>query len=420
MNTNTNKIDLFLNADGTINYNSMKPEYSTNTEFNCGEIKYNGKIYLVDNADMCRIVNSKRTFVFISDEDYPSYSYNYRRITYLDFIFSVNGEYVYFVFINENKNDLRRKNVKIYHHAHKTIIKNYNIHEYQEGHYQTMGQDANIMKNPIWKILENEKEYVLMYCEKDTICKLCAISYQKIIDYEINENNGKKLTWYKHRNGYIITHLTNEKLLYIHQIIMECYGNGKGTKLISVDHIDQDPLNNSYENLRLATRKEQENNSKGIKEGTKRERKSNAIFLPEEITQSMMKKYVVYYHEWLDKEKTKYREFFKVEKHPKLDKPWITTKSGKVSLLDKLQQANKVVEDLENNIYPIKDTPILPTYFSFTIMREKPHLVFEKRIEGKRLNMKMILPEDYDLDTQLEFFKEKIKKKYNTVELSDA
>ena len=32
----------------------------------------------------------------------------------------------------------------------------------------------------------------------------------------------------------------------------------------------------------------------------------------------------------------------------------------------------------------------------------------------------MILPEDYDLDTQLEFFKEKIKKKYNTVELSDA
>jgi hypothetical protein len=271
------------------------------------------------------------------------------------------------------------------------------------------------MKNPIWKILENEKEYILMYCEKNTICKLCPISYQKIIDYEINENNGKKLSWYKQRNGYIITHLTNEKLLYIHQIIMGCYGNGKGTKLISVDHIDQDPLNNSYENLRLATRKEQEENSKGIKKGTKRERKSNAISLPEGLTQSMMKKYVVYYHEWLDKEKTKYREFFKVEKHPKLDKPWITTKSGKVSLLDKLNQANKVVEDLENNIYPIKDTPNLPTYFSFTIIREKPHLVFEKKIEEKRLNMKMILPEDYDLDTQLEIFKEKIKKKYNTI-----
>jgi hypothetical protein len=417
MNTNTNKIDLFLNADGTINYNSMKPEYSTNTEFNCGEIKYNGKIYLVDNADMCRIVNSKRTFVFISDEDYPSYSYNYRRITYLDFIFSVNGEYVYFVFINENKNDLRRKNVKIYHHAHKTIIKNYNILVYQEGHYQTMGQDANIMKNPIWKILENEKEYVLMYCEKDTICKLCAISYQKIIDYEINENNGKKLTWYKHRNGYIITHLTNEKLLYIHQIIMECYGNGKGTKLISVDHIDQDPLNNSYENLRIASRKEQENNSKGIKDGTKRERKSSAQPLPEGLTQQMMKKHVVYYNEWLDKEHTKQREFFKVEKHPKLDKVWTTTKSGKVSLLDKLNQANKVVDDLENNIYPVKEIPSLPTYFSMVVIREKYHLVYEKRMNGKRLNMKMVLPEDYDLDTQMEFFKEKLNEKYKDMEL---
>jgi hypothetical protein len=409
--TRTNKIDFILNEDGTINYTSMKPEYSTNTEFNCGEIKYNGKTYLVDNEDMCRIVNSNKSFVFISDEDYPSYAYNYRRITYLDFIFRVNQESVYFEFINNNKNDLRRINVNLYHYAHKMISNKYNVLEYIEGHFQTMGQDANIMKNPIWKILENEKEYLLMYCEKDTICKLCPISYQKIIDYEIKENNGKKLTWFKQRNGYIM----NSYNIYIHQIIMGCYGNGKGTKLISVDHIDQEPLNNSYENLRLATRKEQENNSNGIKDGTKRERKSSAISLPEGLTQQMMKKYVVYYHEWLDKEKTKYREFFKVEKHPKLDKTWITTKSGKVSLLDKLKQANKVVDDLENNIYPIKDTPTLPKYFSFILMREKPHLVFEKRIDGQRLNMKMILPEDYDLDTQMEFFKEKIKEKYNKI-----
>ena len=65
-----------------------------------------------------------------------------------------------------------------------------------------------------------------------------------------------------------------------------------------------------------------------------------------------MKKYVVYYHEWLDKEKTKYREFFKVEKHPKLDKILFTSKSGKISIQEKLEQANKVVDDLENDIYP--------------------------------------------------------------------
>jgi hypothetical protein len=40
------------------------------------------------------------------------------------------------------------------------------------------------MKNPIWKIEENGKEYLLMYCEKDIICRLCPGSYQKILDYE--------------------------------------------------------------------------------------------------------------------------------------------------------------------------------------------------------------------------------------------
>ena len=61
---NTNKIDFILNNDGTINYTSMRPEYSTNTEFNCGEINYNGKKYLVDNSDMCKIINSTK-FKFI-------------------------------------------------------------------------------------------------------------------------------------------------------------------------------------------------------------------------------------------------------------------------------------------------------------------------------------------------------------------
>ena len=43
---------------------------------------------------------------------------------------------------------------------------------------------------------------------------------------------------------------------------------------------------------------------------------------------------------------------FKVEKHPKLDKLFIGTKSNKISILEKLRMINKVVDDLENNIYP--------------------------------------------------------------------
>ena len=119
------------------------------------------------------------------------------------------------------------------------------------------------------------------------------------------------------------------------------------------------------------------------------------------------------YHECLDKEHTKQREFFKVEKHPKLDKPWITTKSGKVTILDKLNQANKVVEDLENNIYPEINEPILPKYVSLINFREKPHLVYEKRVDGKRLNIKMVLPKDYNILEQIEILNEKIKEKYD-------
>jgi len=266
------------------------------------------------------------------------------------------------------------------------------------------------MKNPLWKIIENNKEYLLLYCEKDTICRLCPESYLKIIESE-NTNNENKITWFKHANGYIM----GSNSLYIHQIIMNCYGNGQGTKTVSIDHIDQNPLNNTLENLRIATRKEQEQNSKGMKEGTKRERKFSAKNLPEGITQNMMKKYVVYYHEWLDKEHTKEREFFKVEHHPKLDKPWATSKSMKFAIQEKLNQANKVVEDLEKDIYPEKEENQLPKYVSLVTSREKPHLVFEKKVDNKRLNVKMVLPEDYDLQEQINILKEKIKQKYENI-----
>jgi hypothetical protein len=394
--------------------NEIKPIYLTDEENNCGIIKYGNKTFLLDVKDRDNIINFDKKFVFVNEYDtYPSFSYNYRRVDYLDFIFNYNKDSVYYKFKNNNKYDLRRSNVEIYHHYHKNIIENYDVIEYINGHYSSMGQDANIMKNPLWKIKENNKEILLMYCEKDTICKICPNSYEKILNYETNMNNGKKLTWYKCGNGYIQTHNFMEgKLYYVHQVITGCYGNGKGTLNISVDHIDQDPLNNTWDNLRIATRKEQEQNCNGTKPGTKRERKSSAIDLPEGIRQDMMRKYVVYYHEYLNKEKTKEREFFKVEKHPKLDKIWIGTKSNKVSIQEKLSQINKIVDDLENDIYPEKKEVSLPKYVSLIMSRNKPHLVFEKRMDDKRLNVKMVLPENYELHEQLCILNEKVKDKY--------
>jgi len=399
-----NKIDKQNITNLNNNYMTMKPTYSTDEKLLCGIIEYNNRKYFVDLDNKDKIINFNKKFVFINETDiYPSYSSNYKRFNYLDFIFNYNQETVYYVFKNGNQNDLRKCNVEIYHYYHKKIIETYNVIEYIKGHYLPMGQDANVMKNPIWRINENGKEYLLMYCEKDTICKLCCESYQKIINFE----NNKKITWFKLQNGYIM----GSNNLFIHQVITGCYGNGKGTKNISVDHIDRNPLNNALENLRISSQKEQQNNTKGVVDGTKKERSSKKD-LPEGITYEMLKKYVYYNRELYNKEKTKEREFFRVE-HPKLDKHWCTTKSTKISIQEKLAQANKVVDDLENDIYPVKNVTNLPKYVSLIINRDKPHFVFEKRVEGKRLGLKMVLPEEYDLEEQICLLNEKIKKKYN-------
>ena len=389
--------------------------YDFNSQLNCGVIYFNKQTVLIDFKDLFSIINFDRNFIhyYPDDKDYPFYLRHHQKISYLEYLFKFDSSNIEYVFKNKNNFDLRRENIIIYHNFHKKITEKYNIIDFKLGHYIDTGIDAYTMKNPMWKIQEKEKEYLLMYCEKDTICKLCFESHNKILNYEKLLNNNKKLTWYKHQNGYILS----SNNLYIHQIITGCYGNGKGTINISVDHIDQDPLNNSWENLRIATRKEQEQNSKGIKPDTKRERKHNAQELPDGITQEIMKKYVVYYKDYADKEKKRLREYFRIESHPKLDKIWSTTKSNKITIQEKLSQANKVVDDLENDIYPEKNDPALPKYVSLIITRDKPHLVFEKRIDDKRFNIKMVLPENYDLQEQLEKLNEKIKEKYEGVSI---
>ena len=79
----------------------------------------------------------------------------------------------------------------------------------------------------------------------------------------------------------------------------------------------------------------------------KRNRKHSAQTLPLGLEHHMMKKYVVYYREWIDRSHAKEREYFKIEKHPDLPKSWTSSKSSKVKLNDKLAEANKIVDDLE-------------------------------------------------------------------------
>jgi hypothetical protein len=407
------KIDLYFNNNyNTKEMSKAKPIYLMNEELKCGVIQYGEKTYLMDYNDRDNILNYKQKFIFVNDIDiYPSFLKNYKRYTYLEFIFGLNDDIEYFKFENGNEYDLRRINVNSYHNYNKIIENEYQVIEYIKGHYKTIGNDANKMKNPLWKIRENDRDYLLMYCETDTICKLCPESYDKILEFE--EKIEKKITWYKHSNGYIQATLSKNKQLYIHQVIMNCYGNGKGTAEISIDHIDRNPLNNSLENLRLATRKEQEQNSKGILAGTKKERQKNAQDLPEGITQDMMLKYVSYYSDFADKDKKYSREYFRVEDRNNV---WVGCKKNSISIFEKLEKANEMSKYyIENGKFPEKQITKI-TYLNVNI--EKNKLSFEKKLpDNSKQTLKMSLPKTkYDLKEQILIFNEKLIKKYENTE----
>ncbi len=253
------------------------------------------------------------------------------------------------IFLNKkNSNDnflikLSRKNMIQMKKKDMYIKNNYNLLKIYRGHINKLGTDAKVEKNRMWKVYDEEqnKNIYLMYCEPDKLVHLCKKSIYKIKEFE--QNNTGKITWYFHPNGYI----QGSNNMYIHQIITGCHGNGKGTMDVSVDHIDRNKLNNCFDNLKIATREEQQENTKSA-DGERRERKHNAKPLPEGLTNDMMKKYVVYYCEKYGNNHS-IREFFKIEKHPKLDKPWISSKSNKISLLDKLKAANDMIDSLNNN-----------------------------------------------------------------------
>jgi hypothetical protein len=181
------------------------------------------------------------------------------------------------------------------------------------------------------------------------------------------------------------------------------------------------------ENLRIATQEEQIQNSTGVIKGTKKARQYNAKPLPEGITQDMLPMYVHYYTE--DKPK---RSFWKVDGHPNLPlyvdpetnerkrKIWIGSKSSKISIYDRLQEAIKVVQNLDNGIVPVKKEKALPDYFRIE-GKTKQNLLFEKRKpDSVRLNMRMVLPNEYDIQEQFSIFLEKLQKKYPEEDFSNA
>jgi hypothetical protein len=169
---------------------------------------------------------------------------------------------------------------------------------------------------------------------------------------------------------------------------------------------------------------DQSNNLLIVKDDSKRNRKSNAVKLPDGIKEDMIPKYVVYYKECYNKEKKLYREFFKIEKNPniKINKVYTSSKSNKVPILDKLEQIKTLLLSIEtnetNNI--LIDKPdddieeiILPKYISLKKTDNKYLFVYDKKHGENRHTIKMSCNNNLTISQNLKLFIKKIADKYD-------
>ena len=206
------------------------------------------------------------------------------------------------------------------------------------------------------------------------------------------------------------------------------------------------------------------------KEDCKRERKHNAVKLPENIEQCDLPIYVNYYKECYDQKNKCYREYFKIEKHPhNIDnKLYVSSKSNKINILDKLEEIKKMLliieeeyethkknnetelivncdeqvvkgdeqvvkgdeqlvkcdeqvvkcdEQVVNISQNKKNSIVLPKYISIRkheTHASKYYLIYDKKSGTKRNTLKALCSNSTLLNTNLELFIKKIEEKFAT------
>lgn len=165
-----------------------------------------------------------------------------------------------------------------------------------------------------------------------------------------------------------------------------------------------------------------------LKEDFKRERKHNAIKLPESILQEAIPKYVTYYKECYNIQKKLYREFFKIEKHPKMikGKLYVSSKSNKIHILEKLEEIKKILEKLNNvgenedsekneeNEIQVKNEITLPKYISLKNHENdynKYYLIYDKKTNSKRISLRSLFSKDNSINTNISLFLSKVEEK---------
>ena len=155
------------------------------------------------------------------------------------------------------------------------------------------------------------------------------------------------------------------------------------------------------------------------KDEYKRARKHNAIKLPSTLADVNIPKYINYYNECYNNEKKLYREYFKIEKHPHQlsNKTYISSKSNKISIIEKLDQITKILGELDAN--DANDANIsniikLPKYISIKnheLASNKFYLVYDKK-SPSRDTLQVLCNKSVPFEQSLNQFLETIKAKF--------
>jgi hypothetical protein len=256
-------------------------------------------------------------------------SINYNDLLF-EKIFNINPKIYNVEYKNKNEYDLRYNNLLIKFKSipftNTTIIKipfivgNNIYYEVQDN-----------ITSDIYYIINIHDKYILIDID---IFDLLKLKYKsQIWNIQNNVVSTKQLSY-----------LSN-KLLYneinMHSLIF-CYY----TNIIYDKNINISKFNNSLNHNIINYTKI------NINDNIKKARKINAKKLPTELSNIILPKYIVYYNE------TKLnKEYFKIENHPKLNKPWMTTTKKNVSItekyniiINKLNELNNIIPNQLNNI----------------------------------------------------------------------
>jgi hypothetical protein len=349
----------------------------------------NDKI-LVDKKDLCNIFGNK----FVLNPD---------RYTEINgkFLIQTQNSYVEFekILFNETFNDIefvklkegdyydyRKNNIKFIKKQHKfkaPEIEGITILEHGDPYYITEGKYSGQFRNMYWLVRDiNNNEYYLMNCKNGDDYDYIKFSKQSL--NKVLKIGDKRNVWYIGSNGYVATTFKEDnirKIRYLHQHLMDHYGNGLLQGNLTVDHINQNKLDNRIENLRLLTQSEQ-----NLNQG-KRKRQSTA--------RSNLPSFI--------KELPKYVQYgcnrFEIINHPKSpNKNFYTTQKNDISLEDKYKQVLEILKQIDNGDYlniqkeETEQNNNKTTEFGKHIYQskstEKPYFVFEFTKDDKRYNMK--------------------------------